>query len=66
MTDSSRAKNPAEPESSRLAAGAVNEVLQTNSIIDELAVVAKEISEVTQLINRIAGQTNLLALNATI
>ena len=66
MTDSSRAKNPAEPESSRLAAGAVNEVLQTNSIIDELAVVAKEISEVTQLINKIAGQTNLLALNATI
>jgi methyl-accepting chemotaxis protein len=53
-------------ESSRLAAGAVNEVLQTNSTIDELAVVAKEISEVTQLINRIAGQTNLLALNATI
>ncbi len=53
-------------ESSRLAAGAVNEVLQTNSTIDELAVVAKEISEVTQLINRIAGQTNLLALKATI
>ena len=51
---------------SRLAAGAVNEVLQTNSTIDELAVVANEISEVTGLINKIAGQTNLLALNATI
>jgi len=53
-------------ESSRLAAGAVNEVAQTNSTIDELALVAKEISEVTELITRIAGQTNLLALNATI
>ena len=53
-------------ESSRLAAGAVNEVIQTNSTIDELAVVAKEIGEVTDLISRIAGQTNLLALNATI
>jgi methyl-accepting chemotaxis protein len=53
-------------ESSRLAAGAVNEVTQTKSTIDELAAVAKEISDVTDLINRIAGQTNLLALNATI
>ncbi|HEY2231202.1 MAG TPA: methyl-accepting chemotaxis protein [Xanthobacteraceae bacterium] len=53
-------------ESSRLAAGAVNEMKQTNSTIDELAVVTKEISEVTELINNIAGQTNLLALNATI
>lgn len=53
-------------ESSRLAAGAVNQVMQTNSTIDELAVVAQEISKVTELISRIAGQTNLLALNATI
>jgi methyl-accepting chemotaxis protein len=53
-------------ESSRLAAGAVSEMTRTNSTIDELAVVTKEISEVTELINRIAGQTNLLALNATI
>jgi methyl-accepting chemotaxis protein len=53
-------------ESSRLAASAVNEVVQTNSTIDELAVVTKEISEVTALINKIAGQTSLLALNATI
>lgn len=53
-------------ESSRLAAGAVEHMKETNSTIDELAVVTKEISEVTELINRIAGQTNLLALNATI
>jgi methyl-accepting chemotaxis protein len=31
-----------------------------------LAVVTKEIGEVTELINKIAGQTNLLALNAMI
>jgi methyl-accepting chemotaxis protein len=53
-------------ESSRLAAGAVNEMRQTNSTIDELAAVTKEISDVTELISRIAEQTNLLALNATI
>jgi methyl-accepting chemotaxis protein len=53
-------------ESTRLAAGAVSKMQQTNATIDELAVVTREISEVTDLINRIAGQTNLLALNATI
>ena len=53
-------------ESTRLATGAVQEVLKTNATIDDLAAVAKEISEVTDLITRIAGQTNLLALNATI
>ena len=53
-------------QSSRLAAGAVKEVEQTNSTMDELAIVTKEIGEVAELINRIAGQTNLLALNATI
>jgi methyl-accepting chemotaxis protein len=53
-------------ESSRLAAGAVMEMTRTNFTIDELAVVTKEISEVTELISRIAAQTNLLALNATI
>jgi methyl-accepting chemotaxis protein len=53
-------------ESSRLAAGAVNEMKQTNCTIDELAVVTKEIGEVTKLNNKIAGQTNLLALNAMI
>jgi methyl-accepting chemotaxis protein len=53
-------------ESSRLAAGAVDEMQQTNATIDALAVVTREISEVTELISTIAGQTNLLALNATI
>jgi methyl-accepting chemotaxis protein len=53
-------------QSSRLASGAVSEVVRTNSTMDELAVVTKEIGEVADLINRIAGQTNLLALNATI
>jgi methyl-accepting chemotaxis protein len=53
-------------ESTRLAAGAVTKMQQTNATIDELAVVTREISEVTDLISRIAGQTNLLALNATI
>jgi methyl-accepting chemotaxis protein len=53
-------------ESTRLAAGAVTKMQQTNTTIDELAVVTREISEVTDLISRIAGQTNLLALNATI
>jgi len=53
-------------ESRQLAAGAVKEVEQTNSTFNELAIVAKEISDVTDLIGRIAAQTNLLALNATI
>jgi len=53
-------------ESSRLAAGAVSEVKQTNATMDELAAVANEISQVIILINSIAAQTNLLALNATI
>lgn len=52
--------------SSSLASSAVNEAMKTNQTIDELAVVALEISEVTDLISAIAGQTNLLALNATI
>ena len=53
-------------QSSRLVEGAVKEVIHTNSTIDEMAVVATEINDVTDLISRIAGQTNLLALNATI
>jgi methyl-accepting chemotaxis protein len=53
-------------ESSRLAEAAVGTMRQTNATIDELAVVTREISEVIELINRIAAQTNLLALNATI
>jgi methyl-accepting chemotaxis protein len=45
---------------------AVNDVHQTNSIVDTLATTAQRIGEVVALINSIAGQTNLLALNATI
>ena len=43
-------------QSSRLAAGAVSEVAQTNSTIDELAAVAKEISEVTELIRELRAR----------
>jgi methyl-accepting chemotaxis protein len=53
-------------QSSELAAKAVNEAVATKETIDELAVVAKEIGQVTDLIASIASQTNLLALNATI
>jgi methyl-accepting chemotaxis protein len=53
-------------QSSHLAAEAVSEAAKTNATIDELAVVANEISKVTELISGIANQTNLLALNATI
>lgn len=52
--------------SSRLATGAVDEALETNATIDELAIVASEINKVTDLITTITAQTNLLALNATI
>ena len=45
---------------------AVNDVHQTNKIVDTLATTAQRIGEVVALINSIAGQTNLLALNATI
>jgi methyl-accepting chemotaxis protein len=45
---------------------AVNDVHQTNSIVDTLATTAQRIGEVVALINSIARQTNLLALNATI
>ena len=53
-------------ESTHLATGAVQEVAKTNSTIDHLVALSKEVSEVTDFINRIAAQTNLLALNATI
>ena len=45
---------------------AVEDVHQTNRIVDTLASTAQRIGEVVALINSIAGQTNLLALNATI
>jgi methyl-accepting chemotaxis protein len=53
-------------QSSQLAAKAVDEAVATKATIDELAIVAKEIGQVTELIASIASQTNLLALNATI
>ena len=52
--------------SSRLAATAVGEAEVTNATIGEMAVMARGINEVTDLIGAIASQTNLLALNATI
>ena len=52
--------------SSRLTGFVVTEAEQTNAIIAEMAAVARQIGDVTELINAIAGQTNLLALNATI
>ncbi|HEX5778003.1 MAG TPA: methyl-accepting chemotaxis protein [Xanthobacteraceae bacterium] len=53
-------------QSSRLAADAVSEAESTNRTIDEMALMAKEIGDVTGLIASIAARTNLLALNATI
>jgi methyl-accepting chemotaxis protein len=53
-------------QSSQLAGLAVTETEQTNTTMDDLVSVAKEIGNVTQMISAIAEQTNLLALNATI
>jgi methyl-accepting chemotaxis protein len=53
-------------ESSRLAGQAVSQAMATTTAIDEMAQVADEIGNVTNLISAIAAQTNLLALNATI
>ncbi len=53
-------------QSSRLAGEAVSQAMATTGVIDEMAQVASEISNVTSLISAIAAQTNLLALNATI
>ncbi len=53
-------------ESSRLAGEAVSQAMATTTAIDEMARVADEIGNVTNLISAIAAQTNLLALNATI
>ena len=52
--------------SATIAAGAVQEIHQANSVIEALEISAGEINSVVDLINKIAGQTNLLALNATI
>lgn len=53
-------------QSTHIAAGAVQQAEQTNTIIEGLANAAGRIGAVISLINDIAGQTNLLALNATI
>jgi methyl-accepting chemotaxis protein len=53
-------------ESSRLAGEAASRADAANRTITELTTVAREIGDMTGLINRIASQTNLLALNATI
>lgn len=53
-------------KASRMAADAMAEGQQTDSIVQELAASAGRIGEVVSLINGIATQTNLLALNATI
>jgi methyl-accepting chemotaxis protein len=53
-------------QSAEYSQRAVNDVHQTNSIVDTLATTAQRIGEVVALIHSIARQTNLLALNATI
>jgi methyl-accepting chemotaxis protein len=45
---------------------AVDQALNTNDRVGQLAKAASHIGDVVELINNIAGQTNLLALNATI
>jgi len=45
---------------------AVQQIRETNQMVQHLASSSEKIGEVVQLINNIAGQTNLLALNATI
>jgi len=52
--------------SATIAASAVQELHETNKIIETLADAAQQIGGVVELIHQIAGQTNLLALNATI
>lgn len=53
-------------ESSSIAGAAVEQAVQTNRRVNELAESAVKIGNVIGLINDIANQTNLLALNATI
>ncbi|WP_029009932.1 methyl-accepting chemotaxis protein [Azospirillum halopraeferens] len=52
--------------STDIAGRAVREAEETNATVGALNDAARNIGEVVQLINTIAGQTNLLALNATI
>lgn len=53
-------------QSAAIASEAQSQAIQTNEMIDGLAIAAQHIGEVVNLISGIAGQTNLLALNATI
>ncbi|WP_162937515.1 methyl-accepting chemotaxis protein [Indioceanicola profundi] len=52
--------------SAEISAAAVREAARTTGIITGLVEAARQIGDVVELINAIAGQTNLLALNATI
>jgi methyl-accepting chemotaxis protein len=52
--------------SSQIAGQAVGDADRTNAMMKGLIGAAKQIGDVVDLINSIAGQTNLLALNATI
>ncbi len=52
--------------SSQIAGKAVDDAIQTDSVVRALSMGAQKIGDVVKLITQIAGQTNLLALNATI
>ncbi|MTJ81070.1 MAG: HAMP domain-containing protein [Telmatospirillum sp.] len=52
--------------SATVAQNAVEEAMQTDTMVKGLAGAAQKIGDVVALINDIASQTNLLALNATI
>ncbi len=52
--------------SADISATAVQEASRTSETINSLVEAARQIGDVVELINSIAGQTNLLALNATI
>ncbi len=53
-------------QSAKIAALAAADAERTDAVIQGLSDAALRITEVVELINRIAGRTNLLALNATI
>jgi methyl-accepting chemotaxis protein len=52
--------------STHIAARAVNEARETESVVRGFVTTTARIEDVVKMINFIAGQTNLLALNATI
>lgn len=53
-------------EGARTADDAKKKTIETTKVMDTLGEAAKEIGQVTEVIQRISQQTNLLALNATI